>query len=117
MRPKLSAVQLQRAIENAGGLWSVIELRRMGVLRWGDRIPQGTVTVTVQKAQDRRFVDNFSRYFTGYDMLRFCEEQQRPAAAEVMEAAITARLRAMQTDAAVRSRREQVRRRKETRKA
>ena len=37
-RPELNGTQLQRAIENAGGLWTVVELRKLGIIRWGDQL-------------------------------------------------------------------------------
>lgn len=81
-RVVLSAVQLRRAIENSGGLWTVRELQAIGVLRWGDNKAQLPPDVRVGRLT----------YFCGYDMVEFAEGLGRAHAAESMHEAIVQRL-------------------------
>lgn len=81
-RPRLSAIQLRRAIENSGGLWTAEELLRIEVLREGDsrgKLPPGV------------FINGVT-YRCGYDMVEYAEKLGRAHSAEKMSEEINTRL-------------------------
>ena len=81
-RVVLSALQLRRALDNAGGLWSVPALQKMNVIREGDiRIPELPKQVRIGRLT----------YFCGWDMVAFAEQQGRAAAADALQDAIQSR--------------------------
>ena len=94
-RPELNGTQLQRAIENAGGLWTVVELRKLGIIRWGDQLTDvPSVMIAPLEPQDRRFKGQppMTRRYTGVDALRWAEERGRAGAVAADEAAALAGL-------------------------
>ena len=78
-RVVLSAIQLRRALENAGGLWTPQDLLNMQVSRYGDSDLPPEIRI------------GRLNYYTGYDMLSWAEGLGRAAAAENLHEAIQGR--------------------------